>query len=466
MRCVRMTIRRCVNQMLVVMLAIGLGSCQHKSIQIKPYEFSSNSDSGFDNSSELRDLHEYYLQTRGQEVRFESHTSFNQHNLAFSDVKHHFVENCNPCHNGSGLAPFSFDSYKGILKRSKPILESLETMIMPPWPADTTYSGYCNEQTISSQARSEMIEWLKAGAPIGNDLITAKLSHEQKTMSSNLIPPQTNHTISTDSNSYACFVYNPKFDKDTFVSSVQFASSNPEALHHLTLFIDTIGKLDGRQGCWVCTKDDVVDGLAVIETWTKGMRPISYTENIGYRFPKDSKFLLQAHYENNHKGEKEGTTLGFNYIPKPDTEVKWLVLNNFEIKIEANTIESATLSHELVEDAVVFGVGPHLHYICKVLEVFAVTPEQNKIPLLFIPKWDYLLQTKYILSTPVSLPKGTVIYANAIFDNTDGNPVQPNHPVRDVIYDVSENDEMFVLTVFYADKLTLEQKNCVAQILK
>lgn len=408
-----------------------------------------NIEEGFyDNSRHLDLLLKYYQTSGKQESVFDGLAVTKR--LTFNDVRPYFQEHCNSCHYSGGIAPFAFDSPKNIRKRAKPILESLETMTMPPWLADNSYAKFCNEQTMSDTVRSEMISWLRNGAEIGEGVVEST----QKQVASQdspvyYIPPPTTHTITTDSNSYACFVFDPKFEKDTFVTSINFKSSNFDAVHHLTLFVDTSGVLDNKPDCWVCTRDGTVQELVLIEPWTKGYRKVQFNKEFGYRLPKGSKFLLQAHYENYHKGEEESTQIELSFCEKPQNEVKWTLLNNFEIHFKANTVSAESLTYTTSEPTTILGLYPHLHFICKTLEVFAVTPNGDKKPVLFIPQWDYMLQAKYVLKTPVFLPVGSTIFANAVFDNTSDNPVQPNDPVRDVVYDISEHDEMFTITLFH-----------------
>lgn len=417
----------------------------------------------YNNAAHLELLLDYY-KTSGKEEQFFESIPITE-GLTYTDIQPHFEEHCNSCHFSGGIAPFAFDSPQNIRKRAKPILESLETLTMPPWLAENSYSEFCNEQTMSDEVRSRMISWLRNGAEIGEEFIENTPSKDYHRDSSvYVIQSPAAHTITTDSNSYACFVFEPNLEQDTFVTSINFKSSNFNVVHHLTLFVDTSGVLDSKPDCWVCTRDGTARDLVLIEPWTKGYRKVQFTEGFGYRLPKNSKFLLQAHYENYHKGEEESTQIELSFCDKPQNEVKWTLLNNFDIHFKANTVSAESLTYTVTEPTTILGLYPHLHFICKTLEVFAATPYGEKKRILFIPQWDYMLQAKYVLKHPVSLPVGSTLYANAVFDNTSGNPVQPNNPLRDVIYDISEHDEMFTITLFHTDSNQSEYNKCVAEI--
>jgi hypothetical protein len=441
-----------------------LSSCESGIDPHQIYNSANRHYTKFDNDSAAAALKQFYLSNKGQEKKFDRNESGSRE-VTFSEVSLLFQRYCLACHNQTGQAPFSFTKYGSIKKRAKAIEEALETLIMPPWCADENYSTFCNTQSMSDQDRSTILAWIEGGCRLGDSNAEEITTYSTPLEPDLLVTTPEHHTISSDTNTYACFVFDPEFESDTFVDCIQYFSDNPSTLHHLTLFADTNGLLDGKPNCWLCTYDESVYGLVLMDGWVKSQHALRFSPNVGHRFPKQTKFLLQAHYESNFRGTKEKTSLGFNFIAKPAMEIKWLGLNNLDIVIPANKIMTQSIVHELREPMLVVGLTPHLHFVCKTIEVFAITPNSIKIPLLFIPNWDYMLTTKYILTHPVLLPEGSVIYANAVFDNTEGNPVQPNDPVRDVTYKISSYDEMFVVSLFYASGHDSDV-DCVAKILK
>ncbi|MCY7360415.1 MAG: hypothetical protein LH609_23745, partial [Rudanella sp.] len=93
-------------------------------------------------------------------------------------------------------------------------------------------------------------------------------------------------------------------------------------------------------------------------------------------------------------------------------------------------------------------VMPHMHWLGKTVKAFAVTPDGDAVNLIKIDDWDYKWQMTYTFRQPLTLPKGSVLIAEATYDNTPGNPLNPNRPPKDVPYGWNSTNEMMNL-VFY-----------------
>jgi hypothetical protein len=110
--------------------------------------------------------------------------------------------------------------------------------------------------------------------------------------------------------------------------------------------------------------------------------------------------------------------------------------------IQSDTIES---------DISLISVMPHMHYLGKSFESYAVTLASDTIPLIRIPKWDFNWQTMYQFEGYLKIPAGSVIYAVASYDNTVNNPLNQYFPPRNVTYGWRTVDEMMNLVFYYLD---------------
>jgi hypothetical protein len=90
-----------------------------------------------------------------------------------------------------------------------------------------------------------------------------------------------------------------------------------------------------------------------------------------------------------------------------------------------------------------FSIAPHQHLLGQSFKLWAVTPEQDSIPLCYVPSWDFRWQLLYNFNNFLILPQGTVIHAEATYDNTVNNPNNPSNPPKNVYYGESSYDEMF-----------------------
>ena len=62
------------------------------------------------------------------------------------------------------------------------------------------------------------------------------------------------------------------------------------------------------------------------------------------------------------------------------------------------------------------------------LEAWATLPDQQKKWLILIPSWDIDRQSVYRYSTPLFLPRGTVVHMHYVYDNSAANEHNPNAP--------------------------------------
>lgn len=102
-------------------------------------------------------------------------------------------------------------------------------------------------------------------------------------------------------------------------------------------------------------------------------------------------------------------------------------------------------------DLTLITVLPHMHLLGKSFKAFAITPAGQVIHLINIPEWNFNWQMSYEFQHPIKLPKGSVIYAEAVYDNTLNNPRNPFSPPREATYGWGTYNEMMNLIIEYLD---------------
>jgi hypothetical protein len=99
-------------------------------------------------------------------------------------------------------------------------------------------------------------------------------------------------------------------------------------------------------------------------------------------------------------------------------------------------------------DAVIMGFMPHLHVRGKACRYEAVRGGGTRTTLLDIPRYDFNWQLLYRLHEPLALNAGDTIVFTAWFDNSDGNPANPD-PTKTVRWGPQTFDEMHLGYVEY-----------------
>ena len=106
-------------------------------------------------------------------------------------------------------------------------------------------------------------------------------------------------------------------------------------------------------------------------------------------------------------------------------------------------------SRRIPTDLTVYTVMPHMHLLGKSMKAWVETPEKTVVPLVFVDDWDFNWQLVYTLKKPMVLKKGSVVRVEAVYDNTDTNPRNPNSPPKPVYWGEQTTDEMALMILTY-----------------
>ena len=152
----------------------------------------------------------------------------------------------------------------------------------------------------------------------------------------------------------------------------------------------------------------------------------------------------------------KSTSIRIQFSDKPvEREVITLTLKEDHISnspfiIKANSSPTFYMRSSLIEEDIsLISIMPHMHLLGKRFKAFAISPSGDLIPLVNIPDWDFNWQMTYTFQKYIHVPKGSVIYAEAQYDNTKANPRNPNYPPQDVGYGWGTKDEMMNLVLYY-----------------
>ncbi len=136
--------------------------------------------------------------------------------------------------------------------------------------------------------------------------------------------------------------------------------------------------------------------------------------------------------------------IGLHFADRPATLTPVSVL----LTSKAIRIPAGAPAH-VIEDSYrlpiavdVLGIAPHMHYLGRRVEAWATLPDGEEEPLLRIDDWDFNWQDEYRYREPVHLPADTRLRVRFTFDNSSGNPRNPNSPPVTVGFGPRAGDEM------------------------
>jgi hypothetical protein len=132
----------------------------------------------------------------------------------------------------------------------------------------------------------------------------------------------------------------------------------------------------------------------------------------------------------------------------PTRRMMDIALGTRAIDIPAGAVAYRVIDHFTIPvDVVTTGIIPHAHFIAKVMRGWATLPDGRRINLLTIRDWDFNWQQQYRYREPISLPGGTRLDMEFIYDNSAANPRNPSSPPQRVVWGPDSTDEMAGLHV-------------------
>ena len=92
-----------------------------------------------------------------------------------------------------------------------------------------------------------------------------------------------------------------------------------------------------------------------------------------------------------------------------------------------------------------------MHRLGKTFLSFVITPTKDTIHLINIPNWDHNWQEFYRFKKMIKVPKGSVLHAEAMYDNSIRNDENPYSPPKDIMFEwgMNEDSEMMRLVLLY-----------------
>ena len=383
------------------------------------------------------------------------------------DIQPIIIRNCaQPCHHPGGVGPFSLLTYENVAKRGKFVAKVTQIRYMPPFPADRQFQHYANERGLSDGEIALIQDWVKGGMAEGEE-VRAMKPPSIRTSSPSAIPPDLvlrmkPYAIKGDGREDFRYFHVPmQLKEDIWVESIEFVPGNRKLLHHSRLMIDSTGTMAGIDG--VAEDDPKLrefqrTALAdeFLYGWVPGNDRVTFPTGAAKRIRAGSDLILNLHYSPSAKADQDQSEVRFYFAKRPVTRrVQTLTLTennvtNQPFQLEANTKPTFYMNYGPLPDTVrLLSVMPHMHKLGRTVRAFAITPAGDAINLIRIPNWDYSWQLTYFFNEPLTLPKGSTLIAEAQYDNTDQNPLNPNRPAQTVGYGWNSTNEMMNLVFYY-----------------
>jgi len=354
--------------------------------------------------------------------------------------------NCVECHRKDGLAPFSLETMADVIEHAGMIRKQVERGAMPPWFASDAQSGahavFANDRSLSAGEKADLLAWLGSNRPAG-EVAEAPLPRrfpvEWSIGKPDLIVqlPRPVSIKAEGTMPYQFLTTETTLTEDKWVQGYEIMPTDRSVVHHVIVNVHERGQ--GR----ISDRGEGADGYWA--AYVPGNSRQVYPEGFARRLPAGSTVSFQIHYTPNGKATQDQLRMGLVFAKSaPRFEVKSASVRTQDLNIPAgaaNHVETAQKT--LPVDLPVLAYMAHMHVRGKSFKYELVHQDGSMETLLDIPRYDFNWQLRYDLAQPRIIPKGSVVRATATFDNSTGNPANPD-PTKVVRWGPQTSDEMMI----------------------
>lgn len=352
----------------------------------------------------------------------------------YSRVGRILEQNCVTCHREGGVGPMALDSYEQAYGFSPMIKHMVTQGLMPPWYASPDHGEWANDRRLSDRDKRDLLAWIDEGSVEGDRSLAWeprmlapgwKLGYEPDEV---IHIPEAQSIPSEGVLEYRHLYVKTNWEEDRWLTAAEIVPTAPQATHHVIVYLE--GPDDERRGGW-------------LTEYAPGTPPNEWPEGTGKRIPAGAWLMFELHYTPNGEATTDETHLGLVFADeKPAAEVIMAAVTTDEFEIPAHAAD-----HEVVADMTFEGSGeiisllPHMHLRGKRFQLEMDRADGSTEILLDVPRYDFNWQIAYKPAKPLRVSRGDRIRGRAWYDNSEGNPSNPD-PSKAVRYGEQSFEEM------------------------
>ena len=385
----------------------------------------------------------------------EATTTYSEH------ISRLMQKHCQECHRPGGAGPFSLLTYADAVSWADDLKTFTANRTMPPWSPKSGHDLIENARVMTDSEIRQIAAWVDAGTPEGDpkrlpEPLVFRDGWKLGTPDIVLTPTES-FTLSADGkDEYRCFVLPTNYDKDLYVKAMEVLPGTRAVVHHVLAFLDTRGqaaKLDEKAPLPGYATTAGYPGFLPtggLGGWAPGNTPEPLPDGMAKLLPKGADVVIQVHYHKTGKIEHDQTQIGLYLAKEPVNRLAHgMAIVPYGARPRQMTIPAGEKNYEvqgglvLQKDLLVLTVTPHMHLLGKDMKVTAKLPDGTETTIIDT-LWNFNWQESYQFKKPIALPKGTELKVVAHYDNTEGNPHNPNHPPETVRWGEQTNNEMCI----------------------
>lgn len=374
------------------------------------------------------------------------------------DVAPIVFQACARCHRPGESGPFPLLTYSDVKKHARQIEIVTRTRFMPPWLPEPQSLKFADESRLSDEQIATIKRWVDAGGPEGDPRDLPSLPKFVEGWQ--LGPPdlvlkaaKPYRLPTSGSDMYWNFIFPVPIDRTRWVKAVEIRPGDKRFIHHANILIDRQQSSRQREeapgagfdGMEIKIVSEAFDPDSHFLFWKPGSAPYVEPEGMALRLDRGTDLVLNVHLQPSGKPEVIQPTVGIYFTDQPATEFPLLLQLQNDAKLDIPAGEPHFVVDDeltLPSDVDLLAIYPHAHYLGRDLKAMATLPDGSTKTLIHVPRWDLNWQAVYHYKQPVFLPKGSKVSMHYVYDNSESNVLNPNHPPQRVQGGNRSQDEM------------------------
>jgi peroxiredoxin len=362
------------------------------------------------------------------------------------DVAPILQAHCQVCHRPGEVAPFALTTFEEARHWAPMMAEVTANGTMPPWGANPDHGRFRNARMLAKEQKRVIAQWADEGCPEGNPAESpppVKWPDGWAIGTPDLVlrMPDPFPVPAEGILEYQHVIVDPGASTDLWVRAAEVRPGNRRVLHHCNVFLHPPNANSPTE---TYQTTGALGSYALI-AFTPGTDPLRLPTGMAKRIPAGWKLHFVLHYTPIGAPTTDQTELGLVLTDPKDVRkevaTKLVVDNGLRIPpgAAAHRVEHTWRADT---DVLLLSLFPHMHVRGKSFRYVAEYPDRPPEVLLDVPAYDFNWQHRYELVEPKRLPAGTVVRCIAVYDNSPGNPNNPD-PTAEVRTGEQSFDEMF-----------------------
>lgn len=151
------------------------------------------------------------------------------------------AKHCLSCHaaGGIGYSELALDTPEAVVANARDIAFAVGIDYMPPWMPGGETPPLQNERKLTDDEIAILAEWARTGAALGDPDSATPLPEPtipKLRQDMVLMMPEPYESASTATDDYRCFLLDPEFTEDTYITGYTMQPGQPSIVHHVILY--------------------------------------------------------------------------------------------------------------------------------------------------------------------------------------------------------------------------------------